>query len=110
MEICDGNKEAWIALQEQAGEQGHQLQTGVLYDKHEQERSSAVLGLQMVICRTCGAFASAGGKPQRLLEPCRPPTAAGKDALDRVLLRGLHPKSGRNPAFFAAHVSPPVFS
>ena len=55
-------------------------------------------GLPMVICRGCGAHASAGGKPQGLLDPCHKPTEAGKRALARAR-RGLHPKAGREPLY-----------
>ena len=93
------------------------MSEGILYEADVHERAAlahrqAALGgripvhavwpgLPMAMCRTCGAYATAGGRPQHLLVPCRMPTEAGRAALDRALVRGLNPKSGRKPRFCA---------
>ena len=119
LEACSGDLGPWLELKAIAHEHGHQLYEGILYEADEQERAALAHrqgtlggdgripahaeppGLPMVMCRTCGAFATAGGRPQHLCAPCRTPTHAGKTALDRVFVRGLNPKSGRRPRFCA---------
>ena len=102
---CDGQGLAqWRSMIDMAKQHGHELQEGELYDQEARilppTAAPAIQrwegGLPMVICTHCGAWATAGGRPQRLLTACARLTLCGKAALERVA-SGLHPKSGRLP-------------
>ena len=111
---CNADQSPWLQLQDRARDEGHNMREGLLYDAHVIAQAEAAArqaavrraagivdarpsgGLPIAICMGCGAFTTAGGRPQSLLGPCHAPTAVGKSALDRVR-RGMHPKAGRHP-------------
>ena len=91
--------EGWVQA---AASQGHTLQCGLLHTQRGQESAD---DLPIAFCARCGAWATAArrGARAKLLGPCAGPTRAGREVLAR-LGRGLHPKPGYDPPYFAPGV------
>ena len=131
VDACRGDTSQWQEVKDRARAGGHQLAAGILYELADHEREAAASqqrdisrrvalglvgappgwlpGVPIVMHSVCGAFAKAGGRPQHLMEPRKPPTAKGKAALERAFMRDLHPKSGRRPSLCALSYTP-IFS
>ena len=52
--------------------------------------------LPMAFCERCGSYATAGGQPRGLLNPCHKPKARGREVLTAIN-QGRNPKAGRRP-------------
>ena len=79
-----------VPLVAQAQALGHRIFAAEVSGKH-----TALAGAAIVVCKFCGGWAQGTrrGRGLKLLRPCLPPTAAGRQAWDR-LSRGLHPTGG----------------